>query len=511
MAEDRVSAVDAPNRAMPAPPCALVLFGATGDLTKRLLIPSLCHLKQRRLLSEHFSLTAVARSPMSDGEFRNNLERQLPDLADAKLLGDAWRWLSERMHYVAGELDDPKTYEAISRCLKEQASRTDGNALFYLAIPPSGFASTIEHLNESGLTREDGHGWRRVIIEKPFGTDVASAQALNQNIHRRLAEEQVYRIDHYLGKETVQNIMVLRFANGLFEPLWNRDHIDHVQITVAETLGVERRGQFYDATGALRDMVPNHLLQLLTLTAMAPPICFEADAVRSETFKVLQAVHRIAPADVERSFVRAQYRAGTVAGHRVEGYRSAPDISPNSATETFVALKLMIDNWRWAGVPFYLRTGKALARRRSEVVIQFKQAPLALFRDTPVDRLTPNDLVLEIQPEEGALLRFNAKLPGPSLRARGVQMKFDYGDYFQASPNTGYETLLHDAMIGDATLFQRADMIEAGWRIVQPALQVWSEHRDAGLAFYNAGSEGPAEAAELLARDGRKWRSIADG
>src|SRR6266700_1671684 len=275
MAEDRVSTADAPNRAMPAPPCALVLFGVTGDLSKRLLIPALCHLKQRRLLSE-------------------------------------------RMHYVAGELDDPKTYDAISRQLKEQVRRTDGNALFYLAVPPSGFASTIEHLSESGLTREDDHGWRRVIIEKPFGADVVSAQVLNQNIHRRLAEEQVYRIDHYLGKETVQNIMVLRFANGLFEPLWNRDHIDHVQITVAETLGVERRGKFYDATGALRDMVPNHLLQLLTLTAMAPPICFEADAVRSETYKVLQAVHRIAPADVEPSFVRDQFRAGTVAGDRVK-------------------------------------------------------------------------------------------------------------------------------------------------------------------------------------------------
>jgi glucose-6-phosphate 1-dehydrogenase len=513
MAEDCASTKEMPSRATPAPPCALVIFGATGDLTKRLLVPSLCHLRQGGLLPQHFSLIGVARSRMDDSGYRRYLEDQLVDIADAEPLRDAWRWLAERVHYVAGELDHPGTYEAIGRRLDDCAKtqHTDGNALFYLAIPPSGFTPTIDQLSESGLTRENGHGWRRVTIEKPFGTDVASARELNRKILSRLAEEQVYRIDHYLGKETVQNIMVLRFANGLFEPLWNRDHIDHVQVTVAETLGVERRGRFYDATGALRDMVPNHLLQLLTLTAMAPPICFEADAVRSETVKVLQAVHRIVPADVNRSFVRAQYRAGSIAARGVESYRAAPDVPSDSTTETFVALKLMIDNWRWAGVPFYLRTGKALARRRSEVVIQFKQAPLALFRDTPVDLLTPNDLVLEIQPEEGALLRFNAKVPGPSLRASGVQMSFDYADHFKASPSTGYETLLYDAMIGDATLFQRADMIEAGWRIVQPALDAWSEQHGDGLAFYDAGSEGPSEADALLARDGRRWRPLSDG
>jgi glucose-6-phosphate 1-dehydrogenase len=513
MAEDRSPAKEARSRAVPAPPCALVIFGATGDLTKRLLIPSLCHLRQSGLLSDRFALIGVARAPMDDAGFRKSLEDQLPETAEGKPLRDAWRWLADRIRYVAGPLDDPRTYDAIRRSLLDCAKsrHTEGNALFYLAIPPGGFETTIDHLSDSGLTREDGRGWRRLIIEKPFGTDLASAQALNRHILSRLAEQQVYRIDHYLGKETVQNIMVLRFANGLFEPLWNRDHIDHVQITVAETLGVERRGRFYDATGALRDMVPNHLLQLLTLTAMAPPICFEADAVRSETFKVLQAVHRIAPADVHRYFARAQYRAGSIAGRPIDAYREAPNVSPQSTTETYVALKLMIDNWRWAGVPFYLRTGKALARRRTEVVIQFKQAPLALFRETPVERLTPNDLVLKIQPEEGALLRFNAKLPGPSLMASGVEMNFDYGDYFKASPNTGYETLLYDAMAGDATLFQRADMIEAGWRIVQPVLDVWSEQPGVDLAFYEAGSEGPPEADELLARDGRRWRPISDG
>ena len=513
MAEDRSPAKEAQRQVIPAPPCALVIFGATGDLTKRLLIPSLCHLRQSGLLSEHFSLIGVARAPMDDAGFRKSLEEQLPDTAEGKPLHEPWVWLAERMRHVAGALDDPRTYDKIGRSLDEaeKTHHTDGNALFYLAIPPTGFAPTIDRLSESGLTREDGRGWRRVIIEKPFGTDLASAQALNRHILSRLAEQQVYRIDHYLGKETVQNIMVLRFANGLFEPLWNRDHIDHVQITVAETLGVERRGKFYNATGALRDMVPNHLLQLLTLTAMAPPICFEADAVRWETFKVLEAVHRIPPAEVPQYFVRAQYHAGSIADRRVEGYRAAPDVSPASTTETFVALKLMIDNWRWAGVPFYLRTGKALAQRRSEVVIQFKQAPLALFRDTPVERLTPNDLVLKIQPEEGTLLRFNAKQPGPSLRASGVKMNFDYGDYFKTSPSTGYETLLYDAMIGDATLFQRADVIEAGWRIVQPALDRWSQDPGADLVFYDAGSEGPPEADKLLARDGRRWRSLSEG
>ena len=449
---------------------------------------------------------------MDDAGFRRSLEEALPDTAEGQPLHEPWLWLAERMLYVAGAFDDPRTYDKIRHRLDEVEKRqhTEGNALFYLAIPPTGFAQTVDRLSESGLTQED-HGCRRVIIEKPFGTDLASAQALNRHILSRISEQQVFRIDHYLGKETVQNIMVLRFANGLFEPLWNRDHIDHVQITVAETLGVERRGKFYDATGALRDMVPNHLLQLLALTAMGPPARFEADAVRWETYKVLEAVHRIRADEVPRYFVRSAYRAGSIAGHPVRGYREEPDVSPNSTTETYVALKLLIDNWRWAGVPFYLRTGKALARRRTEVIIQFKQAPLALFRDTPVERLTPNDLVLKIQPEEGALLRFNAKQPGPSLKASGVEMNFDYHDYFKTSPTTGYETLLYDAMIGDATLFQRSDVIEAGWRIVQPALDRWSQDPGADLAVYPAGSEGPREADELLARDGRRWRPLSEG
>ena len=316
------------------------------------------------------------------------------------------------------------------------------------------------------------------------------------------------RIDHYLGKETVQNIMVLRFGNGIFEPLWTRDHIDHVQITVAETVDVERRGRFYDATGALRDMVPNHLFQLLTLIAMEPPTCFDAEAVRTEKAKVLEAAHAFSHGEARRNFVRAQYGAGTVEGKRTTPYRDAANVSPSSTTETYVALKMMIDNWRWAGVPFYVRTGKALAARRSEVVIQFEQAPFALFRDTPVERLTPNDMTVQIQPEEGVNLRFSAKIPGPSVRMDGVEMRFNYKEHFKAAPNTGYETLIYDCINGDATLFQRADNIEDGWRVVQPVLDAWAEDRVSELPVYAAGSCGPKEADELLERDRRQWRPI---
>ncbi|MBV9521177.1 MAG: glucose-6-phosphate dehydrogenase, partial [Alphaproteobacteria bacterium] len=421
--------------------------------------------------------------------------------------------LSRRMEYRQGQFDDPAVYAKLAERLGEpgKRARAHGNCLFYLATPPAVFATIVRRLGEAGLVREAAGRWRRVIIEKPFGRDLPSAQALNRDLLAVLAEHQIYRIDHYLGKETVQNIMVFRFANGLFEPLWNRDHIDHVQITVAETVGVERRGKFYDATGALRDMVPNHLFQLLTLTAMEPPSCFDAEALRSEKAKVLDAVHRFGARDARRNVVRAQYGAGAVAGRRIRAYDRAPDVAPDTTTETYVALKLMIDNWRWAGVPFYLRTGKALAARRTEVAIQFKQAPLALFRGTPVDRLTPNDLVLHIQPDEGATLGFSAKIPGPSVRMGGVEMRFNYEDYFKAAPSTGYETLIYDCMIGDATLFQRADNIESGWRVVQPVLEAWAEDRASALPVYAAGSAGPSEADALLARDGRHWRALADG
>ena len=513
MADTALAAPVAASDAPPAPPATLVIFGASGDLTRRLLIPSLCHLRRGGLLSEHFALIGVARAALDDAAYRKTIGESVARAAAVEVRREDGEWLAAHSHYVAGELNDPATYQRLAAALPQAADAHGAarNAIFYLAIPASGFAAVAKGLAEAKLLEQKEGAFRRLIIEKPFGRDLASAQALNRELLKLMDEQQIYRIDHYLGKETVQNIMVLRFANGLFEPLWNRDHVDHVQITVAETLGVERRGRFYDETGALRDMVPNHLIQLLTLTAMEPPSCFGADAVRSEKAKVLEALHRFGPEDAMRNVVRGQYTAGFVGGRRIEAYRDSPDVRPNSTAETSVALKMMIDNWRWAGVPFYLRTGKALARRRSEVVIQFKRAPLAIFRDTPVEQLTPNDMILKIQPEEGVELRFNAKVPGPNVREGAVEMRFDYREHFHAEPSTGYETLLYDAMIGDAMLFQRADMIEGGWRAVQPVLDAWARDPAKDLVFYQAGSEGPREAELLLERDGRRWRPIAEG
>ena len=496
----------------PADRCILVIFGAGGNLTKRLLVPALCNLWRAKLLPENFALVGVARTDKDTEAFRSELGDSLREFGDSDIVATDWKWLAERMFYLKGEFDDPELYTSLARRLKEigKARDTGGNCLFYLATPPHAFLTIVRRLGEAGLAREEKGAWRRVIIEKPFGSDLSSAQALNREILAVLAESQTYRIDHYLGKETVQNIMVLRFANGIFEPLWNRHHIDHIQITVAETVGVEQRGKFYDATGALRDMVPNHLFQLLTLIGMEPPTCFDADAVRSEKAKVLDAVHPIGEKDVHRNIVRGQYDAGIVDGKRINGYPFAVNVARNSTTETYVALKLAIDNWRWAGVPFYLRTGKALAARRSQVVIQFKQAPFALFRDTPIERLTPNDMILQIQPEEGVTLRFSAKIPGPSVLMDGVEMKFNYRDHFKLAPNTGYETLIYDCMNGDPTLFQRADSIEAGWRVVQPVLDAWARDHAGELPIYLAGSSGPSEADALLARDGRHWRPLND-
>ena len=496
-------------QAQRAGPCVLVIFGAAGDLTRRLLVPALYNLRRGGLLPEEFAIVGIARSSKDSETFRRDLGTSLRAF-DNHIVEDDWKWLAEHMFYLEGDFDDPAAYQKLAELLPkvDELHRTRGNYLFYLATPPQVFATIIDRLGEAGLVRESQTRWRRVIIEKPFGTDLRSAQELNRKTLAVLRETQIYRIDHYLGKETVQNLLVFRFGNGIFEPLWNRNHIDHVQITVAETIGVERRGKFYEATGALRDMVPNHLFQLLTLVAMEPPTCFAPESVRSEKTKLLDAVHPFGPEDARCNVVRGQYGAGTVAGNGMMPYRSAPNVAPDSATETYVALKLMMDNWRWAGVPIYLRTGKALARRRSEVVIRFKQAPFALFRDTPVERLTPNDLILHLQPEEGVTLRFGAKVPGPRMRMGDVEMKFSYRDYFNATPSTGYETLIYDCMLGDATLFKRADDIEAGWRIVQPLLDAWTDRQAAAPAIYPAGISGPQEADALMARDGRHWRAL---
>ncbi|MEQ1473945.1 MAG: glucose-6-phosphate dehydrogenase, partial [Candidatus Acidiferrum sp.] len=372
---------------------------------------------------------------------------------------------------------------------------------------PRFFSPIVKQLGDAGLTKEESGHWARVIVEKPFGHDLESAKQLNQDLKQVLTENQIYRIDHYLGKETVQNVMVFRFSNNIIEPLWNRNYVDHVQITAAETVGVEHRGGFYETAGALRDMVPNHLFQLLTMTAMEPPISFDADEVRNKQAEVLHAIQPLSPEEVLSCMVRGQYADGTIAAQRVPGYRSEPDVSPTSNTETFVALKLQIDNWRWAGVPFYLRTGKRLAVRETEIVIQFRRTPFVLFRNTTVRNLETNRLVIHIQPDEGISLSFGAKVPGSVMKLGLVNMDFDYSTYFGSEHSTGYERLLRDCMVGDATLFQRADMVEAGWNVIQPILDVWHALPARDFPNYAAGSWGPPEAAELMERDGREWRN----
>ena len=486
--------------AEPPPPCTLVIFGATGDLTKRLLLPALRNLRRDGLFPEDFKLIGIASRDIGDEGFRKHLREAMTEFKGGNGEADV-DWFLQRAHYISGKFEDAATYAAIAKQVKD-------NVLFYLATPPSEFSGIVNQLGKAGLVKEEGGHWRRVIIEKPFGHDLPSAVALNKDILGVLQETQIYRIDHYLGKQTVQNIMVFRFANGFVEPLWSRDHIDHVQITVSETVGVESRGRFYESTGALRDMVPNHLFQLVSLIAMEPPSRFDAEALRGEKAKVLESVQHLTPYTARGQVVRAQYAAGTVGDKAIPGYRDSPDVAKDSRTETYVAMKLMIDNWRWAGVPFYLRTGKALAKRRTDINIRFKQAPLALFRDTPVESLPPNDLTIHIQPDEGVTLRFGVKAPEPQMRIEGVDLKFNYADAFTVAPSTGYETLVYDCMIGDATLFQRADNIEAGWSIVQPILDVWEADKTSVIPTYAAGSSGPEEADALLSRDGRRWRQI---
>ena len=490
-------------------PCSFVIFGVTGDLAHRLVIPALYNLAATDLLPDKFCVVGIARNGMSNDELRDGLMKGLRQFATRPVDDAIAKRLLECVTCIEADPKDPASFDRMRDQLDELecARNTSGNRLFYLATPPGAFAPISRELGRTGLLEENG-AWRRLVIEKPFGTDLASAKALNDELLKIVTEHQLYRIDHYLGKETVQNILVLRFANGMFEPIWNRNHIDHIQITVDEKLGVGHRGSFYDSTGALRDMVPNHLFQLLSLVAMEPPIKFDAHSVRTEKADVLAAIQTQSEAEALQNSVRGQYQGGKIGDTVIEDYCKTEDVKPGSTTETYAALKLTIDNWRWAGVPFYLRTGKALGVKRTEIAIKFKQAPFAMFRDTPVDRLSQNYLIISTEPTEGIALQFNTKVPGPTINIDGVEMKFNYKDYFKAEPSTGYETLIYDCMIGDNILFQRADSVEAGWKAVQPFLDAWKKAGAKGLERYTAGSEGPAEADELLQRDGRSWRKL---
>jgi glucose-6-phosphate 1-dehydrogenase len=515
--------VEAPPRrpAKAADPCVMVIFGANGDLTKRLVVPALYNLKRTELLPENFALIGVDLAEGTATTWRDRLYDMLCSFVGkpaaefdvSQIEESTWAWLTERMTYIQGDLTKPELYEQIRTALKEAevSHGTKGNVIFYLAVADRFFGTVVEHLGKAKLTDQDeGNSarpqfWRRVVIEKPFGHSFASAQELNARILRTLHESQIFRIDHFMGKDTVQSIMAFRFGNGLFEPIWNRDRIDHVQITAAETVGVERRGRFYEMTGALRDMVPNHVFTLLSMVAMEPPTGFDAPAVRTKKADVFAAMPAVKP----EGAVRGQYGAGSVLGKPAKTYRAEPNVAADSNVETYVAMKLEIDNWRWAGVPFYIRTGKHMSHRNTEIAICFKQAPFAAFQDTPVDRLRPNWLVLRIAPDEGISLQFEIKRPGPAVELAAVKMEFCYDDWFPKEPNVGYETLIYDVMIGDPTLFMRADMVEQAWRIVQPVLDLWAE-KTAEFPNYPSGSHGPAAADALLARDGnRTWRPVA--
>jgi glucose-6-phosphate 1-dehydrogenase len=500
-------ALPSPAGKQPAPPCTLVIFGAGGDLTKRLLMPALYNLAVDGLLDDGMKIIGVNHGERETREWCDELHQALQQFAAdkastfhaGKLDDNAWNWIAQRLEYMSGEFESDDAFAKLKQKLDQSQG---GNAIFYLAVGARFFKPISERLGKAGLLKEgDGAngGFRRLVIEKPFGTDLASARDLNAHILSYAQESQVYRIDHFLGKDTVQSILAVRFANAMFEPVWRREYIECVQITAAETIGVEGRGKFYEQTGAFRDMVPNHLFQLLGIVAMEPPNSFDAEAVRNKKAELFDAIQPLTPDDV----VLGQYEKGPAG----VGYREEPNVAPGSTTETYAAARVFVENWRWAGVPFYLRTGKRLAVRRTEISVQLKPVPFLLFRDTPVAALTPNVLTIRIDPTHGTSFDFNVKKPGPVMEIGAVQSSFNYDDFFAQSANVGYETLLYDCMLGDATLFQRADSIETSWCAVDDVL-----HPKNGGAVavhgYVAGSEGPAEADALLARDGHTWRPL---
>ncbi len=501
-----------PARRSPEP-CAIVIFGAGGDLTERLLLPALYNLQRQNLLPEHYAIIGVAMSARTtkswiketDDFFKRMIKSPDSEFQAKSIDAKAWKALQSTMSYFQGDIAQPETYQALAEHIGgfDKRLKLAGNVLFYLALPEKFFGPTVQHLGHAGMLKQSDAFWRRVVIEKPFGHDIASAKTLNDDILQCLDESQIYRIDHFIGKETVQNIMALRFGNAMFEPVWNRDYIDHVQITVSETVGVEERGKFYEPTGALRDMVPNHLFQLVAMTAMEPPASFDAEEVRTKKAEALAAIKPIPPEDA----VRGQYTAGKIGRKKIKGYRESPDVSPKSTTETYAALKLDINNWRWAGVPFYLRTGKCMTRRSTEIALRFKDPALALFPRLPADAKAENWLVLEIQPSEGIKINFNAKQPGTEMILAGVELNFNYADFFQQAPAVGYETLLYDVLLGDPTLFQRADQVEAAWRAVQPVLDEWGK-KLRNIPNYEAGSTGPKQADKLLQRGQHAWRPL---
>ena len=487
-------------------PSTLVIFGGSGDLVSRKLMPALYNLALQRLLSTTFAVVGTARRPLTDAQYREELRQAVAEHSRTKPINDeVWRSFAEQVHYVSTATDSGYADLATTLDQVERDLAMPSNRLFYLATPPGAYEAIIAGIGAHGLARPTDGGWSRVVVEKPFGDDLESAIELTERLHEVFPEEAIFRIDHYLGKETVQNILVLRFANGIFEPLWNRQYVDHVQITVAEAIGIEERAEYYDRAGAIRDVVQNHLLQLLALVAMEPPGAFDANAVRDEKIKVLRAIRPLAADEITSATVRGQYGEGFIEGTDVRGYRDEDKVAPRSTTETYVALRLVIDNWRWEGTPFYLRTGKRLPKRATEIAIQFRVAPHQVFSRESAEGLDPNTLVLRIQPDEGISLKFGAKVPVQGIRIRSVNMDFAYGASFMVDAPDAYETLILDALRGDATLFTRRDEVEQQWQLIDPIVGAWKSGQ-VDLPTYAAGTWGPTEADLLIARDGRAWR-----